>query len=365
MVGPAAPGEAGRVSTGEDPMGKTTRIRWRSIATTMAMAMLLALLVPTTGAFAHPGEHNESAEGEGIGVDVTMGDVTTFFPAFQWAGTPAVDDETAEFVYAGSGCSPANYLADDFEGKIALVDDKARTENPSDPCPISLFFQKVQSAEKAGAIGFVQVPIEKGRSNATAIVADIPALELKERTTEAEAFLAAVKAGEPVTATLTDKAEPIPSMGPTPCSGGTAGPFACDGVDLLSLTAADTFDSAGISDLWGWTDPDGGEYVIIGKTNGVAFFRVTDPTAPEYLGELDNPGLIHAVWHDIKVFNNHAFIVSESENHGMTVFDLTRLRDAERSADGEDATEWDADASYPLTSAAHNLEINEEIGMAY
>ena len=31
------------------------------------------------------------------------------------------------------------------------------------------------------------------------------------------------------------------------------------------------------------------------------------------------------IWHDIKIFKEHAFIVSESVGHGMKVFDLTRL----------------------------------------
>jgi choice-of-anchor B domain-containing protein len=347
-------------------MGKTsTTVRWRSLAMSLALAMLLALLVVPPGAFAHPGEHHTDHEAEGIGVDVLTPGLEAFLPSFQWSGTPAVADETAELVYAGSGCSPANYLGGDFEGKIALVDNAARSEDPSDPCPIATFAQKVQSAEKAGAIGFVQVPADEGRSNATAVTAEIPALETKERSAEAVAVLDAVKSDEAVTAMLTDKTVPIPSMPHTPCEGGQAGPFACDGVDLMSLVAADEFNSAGISDLWGWTDPaSGDEYVIIGKTNGVGFFRVTDPTDPEYLGELPNPGLIQAVWHDIKVYDNHAFIVSESERHGMTVFDLRRLRDVE-GGERDETSPWDADARYELTSAAHNLEINTETGMAY
>ena len=43
--------------------------------------------------------------------------------------------------------------------------------------------------------------------------------------------------------------------------------------------------SAFLSDIWGWTSPDtDDEYAIVGNTSGVAFVRVTDPAAPEYLG---------------------------------------------------------------------------------
>lgn len=146
------------------------------------------------------------------------------------------------------------------------------------------------------------------------------------------------------------------------CTDGQAGPFECDGVDLLAFVPKAEFEGAegSISDIWGWTDPaTGGEYVMFGKTDGVAFFRVTDPTDPVYLGELPNAALVHEVWHDIKVFDNHAFIVSESEPHGMTVFDLTRLRGV------EEPREWDQDAFYRLNAAAHNVVINEDTGFAY
>jgi choice-of-anchor B domain-containing protein len=154
--------------------------------------------------------------------------------------------------------------------------------------------------------------------------------------------------------------ENFEAMSDLPCEDGMAGPFECDGIDLLAFVPQEDFNGAGVSDLWGWTDPESGdEYVIIGKTNGVAFFRVTDPLNPVYLGELPNPALLHRIWHDIKVFADHAFIVSESEPHGMTVFDLTRLREV------TEPQEWDRDAFYPLHSAAHNVEVNVDTGFAY
>jgi choice-of-anchor B domain-containing protein len=141
-----------------------------------------------------------------------------------------------------------------------------------------------------------------------------------------------------------------------------AGPFPCDGIDLLAFVPQSEFNGAGVSDIWGWTDPESGdEYVFFGKTNGVAFFRVTDPTNPVYLGELPNPALVHAIWHDIKVYENHAFVVSEHFNHGMQVFDLTRLRDVRAGA----PVTFTADAVYDGVSNTHNLDINEDTGYAY
>jgi choice-of-anchor B domain-containing protein len=344
-------------------MDEISQVRWRSGAAALVLA-LIATLVVAPGAAAHPGldpgdEHALSAQG--LGVEILAPDALSgFLGAVQWGDTGEVDDQTAELVYVGSGCTPLSYAGVDVAGKIAFADS-----GTGDPCPPSTFFQRVQYAEQAGAIGFVNLPAEgaEPNGNATAVNASIPALDLFH-TEEAAAVRDAARDDGGVEAMLTDRTAPIPSMSDVPCVDGQAGPFACDGVDLLSLTAADEFDSAGISDLWGWTDVDeGGEYVIIGKTNGVAFFRITDPFQPEYLGELPNPGLTHETWHDIKVYDDHAFIVSESEGHGMTVFDLTRLRDVGHG--DREGDPWDSDAVYRLTTAAHNLEINTETGFAY
>jgi choice-of-anchor B domain-containing protein len=170
----------------------------------------------------------------------------------------------------------------------------------------------------------------------------------------------AVLAGEAVNVTLVDTREPMGAMTDLPCVDGMAGPFECEGIDLLSFVPQEEFDGEGVSDIWGWTDAEtGDEYVMFGKTNGVAFYRVTDPTAPVYVGELPNPAILQEIWHDIKVYEDHAFIVSESTPHGMTIFDLTQLRDV------QEPVVWDATAVYPFNVSAHNIAINEDTGYAY
>ena len=164
---------------------------------------------------------------------------------------------------------------------------------------------------------------------------------------------------------------PTEQVRDVPCDGDRhAGPFPCKGMHLKSYTPASEFQGdtsrevrgGGLSDIWGWVDPETqDEYVIVGKTHGAGFFRVTDPADPEYLGELPSGAAAHLIWFDIKVFEDHAFIVSESNPHGMQVFDLTRLRELE--ADPE--RQFEADAHYPLVSAVHNLNINEDTGYAY
>ena len=46
--------------------------------------------------------------------------------------------------------------------------------------------------------------------------------------------------------------------------------------------------------------------------------------------------------------------------HGMQIFDLTRLRDV-----GEDPVKFEEDAHYRSIASAHNIVINEDTGFAY
>lgn len=151
-----------------------------------------------------------------------------------------------------------------------------------------------------------------------------------------------------------------------PCTGGSAGLFPCNNVTLMSYLppAALGSTSANIdfNDLWGWVDPTTQrEYVIAMRVDGAAFVDVTDPLRPRYLGQLPIPATARPnVWHDVKVYDNHAFIVADGANqHGMQVFDLTRLRDVTAPQT------FDPDAHYTQIASAHNIFINEETGYAY
>jgi choice-of-anchor B domain-containing protein len=139
------------------------------------------------------------------------------------------------------------------------------------------------------------------------------------------------------------------------------GPFNCSEVDLLGHVPVSVFGSQRGNDIWGWTDPQTGrEYALMGLDDGTGFVDVTDPSAPVVLGKM-NTATVATVWRDIKVYKDHAFIVSEARNHGMQVFDLGRLR----GLTADPARRFEPDAHYTGITNAHNIVINEETGFAY
>lgn len=150
------------------------------------------------------------------------------------------------------------------------------------------------------------------------------------------------------------------------CTDGKAALFDCSRVDLLAflpLNAVGGSRGVNANDLWGWTDPiTDREYVLLGRTNGTSFVDITVPTAPVYLGDLPlTPGASPTTWRDIKVYKGHAFVVADNTpDHGMQVFDLSRLRNVQNPPEI-----FEADVIYDGLENAHNVAINEETGFAF
>ena len=160
---------------------------------------------------------------------------------------------------------------------------------------------------------------------------------------------------------------PLPAIagGEIACDDGEAADYDCDHVDLLSFLPREEIGAARgarLNDVWGWTDPETGrEYALVGRMDGTSFVDVTDPYNPRYLGNLDRTeGSRANTWRDIKVFKDHAFVVADGAGeHGMQVFDLTRLRDV------TEPREFEATALYTEVGSVHNVAINEQTGFAY
>jgi choice-of-anchor B domain-containing protein len=163
--------------------------------------------------------------------------------------------------------------------------------------------------------------------------------------------------------------EPIVG-GQVDCSDGEAASFTCTDVDLLAFLPVSAIAPVGgsargimVNDVWGWTDAETGrEYALVGRVEGTAFVDITDPYNPVYLGDLPlTEGASVNIWRDMKVYKNHVFIVADlAGEHGVQVFDLTRLRDVP-----DPPVRFEETAHYDGIASAHNIVINEETGFAY
>lgn len=155
---------------------------------------------------------------------------------------------------------------------------------------------------------------------------------------------------------------PMERMSDIRCEDQMAGIFPCHKVDLMSFVPLTEMGSIWANDVWGWTDPETDrEYALLGLYEGTAFVDVTDGYDPTYLGTLPTHTQVGygGIWRDIKVDDDHAYIVSENAGHGMQVFDLTRLRGVTSEQD------WTEDGWVGGFGQAHNLAINEDSDRAY
>ena len=150
-----------------------------------------------------------------------------------------------------------------------------------------------------------------------------------------------------------------------PCIDGFAGNYPCSGYNLLGHLSIEDLsinfqENTRVNDSWGWKDPvTGKEYAIVGLSSHTSFVDMSDPDNLILIGILPTAS-VNSIWRDIKVYNNYAFIVSEASNHGMQIFDLTRLRNTENIP-----TVFNSDSHFTDFGRAHNIVINEETGYAY
>ena len=149
------------------------------------------------------------------------------------------------------------------------------------------------------------------------------------------------------------------------CAEGRADQFECNDVDLLAflplselgLSPGSRALAGGITDVWGWTDPETRrEYALVARIGGASVVDVTDPLLPVYVGLLAAEG---GTALDIKVYADHAFFIGAGET-GMPVYDLRRLRDVT-----EFPVTLTADARYDGIASAHNLVIDTQSGFAF
>ena len=150
------------------------------------------------------------------------------------------------------------------------------------------------------------------------------------------------------------------------CANGRIGEFTCANMELVShmpVSALGGERGVWVNDVWGWTDPQTGkDYALVARRDGASFVDVTDPSAPRLIGNLPRTkGSPPSVWRDIKVLNNHAYIVADGAGaHGMQVFDLTRLRGVSNVP-----ALFDPDTTYHHMHSAHNVVADTASGFLY
>ncbi|HKJ56832.1 MAG TPA: choice-of-anchor B family protein [Nitriliruptoraceae bacterium] len=149
--------------------------------------------------------------------------------------------------------------------------------------------------------------------------------------------------------------------------GMAAGEFACDNVAIWSHVSMDELGGPDgaitfVNDMWGWTDAQTRkDYALVGTGDGVVIVDISDKLRPVVNGILPTSSTDGGFfWRDLKVYANHMFVGSEHENHGIQVFDLTRLRDWDGTY-----TTYDEETIYTGVGASHNVAINEDTGYLY
>ena len=144
------------------------------------------------------------------------------------------------------------------------------------------------------------------------------------------------------------------------CSGGLASGYPCRNVNLAAFLPLSAVGGGTSNDVWGWTDPqDGTEYALLGRSSGMSVVDIGTPTAPVYLGNLPTH-TSNSTWRGIKVYADHAFVVSEAGGHGMQVFDLRQVRDLTTVP-----VTFTETAHYPGFGNSHTIAVNEASGFVY
>ncbi len=128
---------------------------------------------------------------------------------------------------------------------------------------------------------------------------------------------------------------PTEPLAATPCVGGLAGEYACNGIDLMARLPLSSFPGppSSASSIWGIKDMnDNKEYAIIGLRNGTSVVEVTDPVNPRIVGTI--PG-VSSSWREVKAYQiydqsgnrwkAYAYVSTEGSGGGIQVIDLTQL----------------------------------------
>ncbi|KFH46043.1 hypothetical protein ACRE_031620 [Hapsidospora chrysogenum ATCC 11550] len=146
------------------------------------------------------------------------------------------------------------------------------------------------------------------------------------------------------------------------CKDGKAGEYSCNKIDMLGFLRHQDMGSHARegNDIWGWTDPNSGrEFALVGQADGTAFVEVKKDGSLTYVGRLPTQ-TEDSTWRDIKVVKNHAYIGSEAPDHGLQIFDLTKLLKADPKKPRVYSVTKDLTAHFDGFGSSHNIVANDE-----
>ncbi|MEO0626383.1 MAG: choice-of-anchor B family protein, partial [Bacteroidota bacterium] len=126
----------------------------------------------------------------------------------------------------------------------------------------------------------------------------------------------------------------------------------------LNCTLRDNLDySEELSDIWGYTAPDGTEYALVGLFNGFSIVSLADP---DNIQEVHFISGDNSIWRDIKTYGDYAYVVADQGNDGLLIVDLTGLPN--------NVTHQYVNLDPPgngVLQRAHNIYIDETLGYAF
>ncbi|HUG21364.1 LVIVD repeat-containing protein [Piscinibacter sp.] len=134
-------------------------------------------------------------------------------------------------------------------------------------------------------------------------------------------------------------------------------PTADFGAVLVSKVAR-----TGVAGTWGYVAPDGSRYALMGTAAGVLVLDLRDPANPRVVDEVAGPtntGAPGIYWREMRVYGQHAYVVSEHTNFrgGIMILDLSGLPDSVRFV----RSVTPQDGRLP----AHTLDIDVARGLLY
>ncbi len=112
-----------------------------------------------------------------------------------------------------------------------------------------------------------------------------------------------------------------------------------------------------LNDVWGYVAPDGTEYALVGRNDGISVVSLTDP---DDIVEVAFVAGATSVWRDIKTFGTYAYVVADRGSDGIVAIDLSGLPNSVSSEFFTSGTIAGANLS-----RAHNIYIDEPTGLAY